>query len=514
MKKKRKLGKVWLVGAGPGDPGLVTCKGRDFLLRADVVLHDALIHPGVLRFAGRARLVGVGKRAGGKATPQEVTNRLMIQYARAGLRVVRLKGGDPFMFGRGGEECEALAKAGIPYEVVPGVSSALAGPAAAGIPLTHRNVAASVTIVTGRTTGDANRPDVDWVRLARSSDTLVIMMGTWEIAEIAHRLISAGRDPNTPATAVRWATWPMQEVARATLATAAARFSSLKPPTVIVVGTVAGMGAQSRTARGCLTGIRIATTREWGVGHALAIELERHGALVHQCPAIATVWLIDAPAYRRAIARVMSDIGTYDLVVFTSVNAVATFMTALKAHHLDGRSLAHMKIAAIGAATADDLGTLYELRPDIVPKTAVSEELAKSLGRVEGKRILIPRALEAREVLPRDLSRRGASVTVLPLYRTAPDPAGVQRLKNLVREEGIDVVTFTSGSTVDHSMRALGSAGRRQFKKSVMAASIGPVTSAALRKWGIRPAMQAKQASMAGLAAAIVSYYRKHPHGH
>jgi len=512
MKQKRKLGKVWLVGAGPGDPGLLTRKGARLLELADVVLYDALVNPSSLVFASKAKLIAVGKRAGGKVTPQDVTTRLMIRHAKLGREVVRLKGGDPFLFGRGGEEAEALARAGVKYEVVPGVSSALAGPAAAGIPLTHRRDAASVVIATGRTSGDATRPDVDWEGLARSADTLVIMMATWHIKEIARRMIAAGRHANTPVTAVRWATWPMQEIVRATLATAAVKFSHLTPPTVIVVGNVAALGSDvgTRVSQFSLKGIQVAVTREHGEGRELPAILQREGALVWPCPAIRTTWW-SADATARNILR---DISTFDWIVFTSVNAVHAFMSMMRHARIDARKFPNAKIGAIGSRTADELDSFYQLRPNLVPRDSTAEGLLRAMGNVRAKKILFPRAAVARDVLPRGLEQGGAQVTVLPVYSTGPDREGLSRLKDLVCGGSINLVTFTSGSTVDFSMRALGASGRRAFKRSVLAASIGRVTSASLKKWGIKPAMQAKQASMAGLAAAIVSYYRKHPHGH
>lgn len=512
MKTRRTVGKVWLVGAGPGDPGLITRRGAEVLGSADVVLHDALVHPAVVALAFRARTITeVGKRAGGKATPQPVINRLMVRHARAGHTVVRLKGGDPFMFGRGGEECEALAAAKVPFDVIPGISSALAGPAAAGIPLTHRNVAASVTIVTGRTSGDANRPDVDWEGLARSTDTLVIMMGTWQIAEIARRLITAGRSPSTPIAAVQWATWNRQRTVRATLATAERRFAGLTPPTVMVAGTVAGFSGVHRSAAASrpLDGLRIAVSRAADDGGGLALRLEQLGAVAIPAPAIAVRGLTTTRATIAAFDR----LGTFDWIVFTSARAVAAFTSVLAARGLDARRFSRVRLAAIGAGTARALRDIAGLQVDLVPRRSVAEGLLAELGAVRGKRLLIPRALVARDVLPRELVRRGAAVTVVPLYRTDPDRAGLDRFSALVQAGGLDAAIFASGSTVDFVMRRLGADGRRRFRQRVVAASIGPVTSAALRRWGIRPAIQAKAASMESLTVAIVSYYRKHPHG-
>lgn len=510
---RKKPGTVWLVGAGPGDPGLLTGRGAELLAAADVVLHDALIHPALLARAVRARaIVEVGKRAGGRATPQATINRLMIRHARAGRMVVRLKGGDPFMFGRGGEECEALDAARIPFGVVPGVSSALAGPAAAGIPLTHRNVAASVTIVTGRTSGDVNRPAVDWEGLARSTDTLVIMMGTWEIAEIARRLIAAGRVPATPIVAIQWATWPQQRTVRATLGTAAKAFAGLAPPTVMIAGTVAGIRRTAAHVQhaGPLAGVRIAVARPAEDAGEDAARLQRLGAIAIPTPAIA-IRPLPPPARGNSP---LDRLDSFDWIVLTSANAAVEFGAALAHRGLDGRRCSRARIAAIGPGTARALREHAGLEVDLVPVRSVAEGLVQALAHVHGKKILIPRARIARDVLPRELARRGNRVTILPLYETVPDQGGLSRLRSLVLGRGLDVVVFASGSAVDAVMTALGAAGRRVFAKSIRAASIGPVTSAALRRHGIRTAMQAKQPTMEGLAAAIVSYYRKHPHGH
>lgn len=508
MKKK---GKVWIVGAGPGDPSLLTEKAVGALSRAEVVLHDALVHPAALNHAGLADWIPVGKRGDGDSIPQAATQALMVRLARLGREVVRLKGGDPFILGRGGEEIRALERAGIPYEIVPGLSSATAVPAALGIPLTQRGVASNFAVTTGRTR-EGGPDDVPWELLAHAAHTLVVLMGAGRSGPIASRLLKAGKDPATPVAAIRWGTWPGELLRRTTLGKAAEALSDLTSPVVLVVGPTAALGrAVTRRSAGPLTGVRVVSTRGGGfdLHEPFARRIERAGGIVR------LVGVTEQATRDRDRARLASRLrrgwGGYDWIVLTSRNAVSHLDLLVQAAGLDWRRQAHARIAAIGRQTATNVLRTFGMKPDVIPRVPRAEALLARMGAARGTRILIPRAAEARDVLPRGLRRGGARVTILPVYRTVPMAAALRNLRRIVLTADADVVLFASGSGVECSMKALGAAGRRAFRRRVLAASIGPVTSAALRTWGIRPAIQARTASMEELAAAVVRYYRKHP---
>ena len=509
MSARKKPGKVWIVGAGPGAPDLLTERARQAIGSANVILYDDLVHPATLPEPHPFRVyIPVGRRAG-RSSRQESTERMMVRFARAGKKVVRLKGGDPFVFGRGGEEVETLRKAHVAYEVIPGVSSATGVPTLAGIPLTYRGVAASFAVVTGHVAEGKDDREPEWDLLAHSSDTLVIMMGMTAFPRIAARLIKAGKDPATPVAVIRWGSWPMERRWLGTLADGAAGRLPFGTPSAIVIGPVVKLARRHEaTVPTPLAGVRVAVTRESEHNETLRAALAGNGALVSSCPAISTFWYDPTPAFRRAARNP----GSYDWIVFTSANGVGSFCTLMNAVHVDARSFPHTRVAAIGRATATKLREIYDLQPDVVARDERAEGLLRALGNVRNKRFLLPQARITRGVLARGLRARGAAVTVLPVYETRVDRNGIRRLAQLLALGELDVVTFTSGSTVDFSMKALGAQGRRLFKKTVKAASIGPVTSSALRKWGIRPAIQARKASMEELAAAIVRYYRSHPH--
>ena len=484
---------VYLVGAGPGDPGLFTVRGAELLRGADVVVYDRLASPALLELARHdAELVDVGKAPGRAAMTQERINGLLVERGRAGLEVVRLKGGDPFVFGRGGEEAESCRDAKVAFEVVPGVTSAIAAPAYAGIPVTHRGLSTSVTIVTGHEDPTKATTDTDWEALARARGTLVVLMGAGRVGEIAKALIAGGRDASTPVAAIRWGTRPEQRTVRATLATIDQL--GVEAPSAIVVGAVAGLDLAWFEQRP-LFGRRIVVTRAREQASELRTRLEHLGAEVIELPSIAL----------EPIAFSLPALERYGWLVFTSANGVdAFFDRGLAASGLDARALAGLRVAAIGPGTTAAIAR-HGLRPDLVPPRFVAESLLEAFPDPEppGARVLIARAASARDVLPEGLAARGYEVDVLAVYETvslAPDGADVAR----VRGGEVDAVTFTSSSTVKNFCDAVGPLAASQ--PSVI--SIGPVTSQSARDLGLRVDAEADPHTIDGLVAAVVEALR------
>jgi uroporphyrinogen III methyltransferase/synthase len=490
-------GKVFLVGAGPGDPGLVTVRGLALIRAADAIFYDNLATPALLAHARPdAETLYVGKKRAAHAYSQEEINRMLVERARAGKSVVRLKGGDPFIFGRGGEEAEALADAGVSFEIVPGVSSALGAAAYAGIPLTHRATTSAVTFVTGHAA-----ESIDWAAMGKA-DTLVLFMGLTSFAEVARRLIDAGRRPETPAAAIRWATRPDQTTLTGTLADLAARIEAagLKPPALVIVGEVVGLRSRlDWFERLPLFGKRILITRPKGQSAELAEKLRRLGADPVELPAIE----IRPPAGLQPLDDAIAQLETYDWLIFTSRNGVERFVERLDASPQDWRAL-RAKVCAIGPATASALSDLH-LKVDIVPEEYVAEGLLAALEPhgLDGKRILIPRALVARDLLPDTLRVRGAHVEVVAAYETVAPEGAAERARALFSGQAPppDWVTFTSSSTASNLAKMVGVEPLRRSR----AASIGPVTSATLRKLGLEPAAEASEYTVDGLIAAIVA---------
>jgi uroporphyrinogen III methyltransferase / synthase len=475
---------VYLVGAGPGDPGLLTLRGAEVIRRADVVVYDRLAEPSLLELAPPgADLIDVGKRPG-SPVPQDQINRLLVDRGLAGLEVVRLKGGDPFVLGRGGEEAEALTRAGVPFEVVPGVTSAVAVPAYAGIPVTHRGLSTSFTVVTGHSRHAVDN-EIDWEALARAGDTIVVLMGVAHKAEIAKRLTEGGRDPATPVAAVRWGTRAAQRTVRTTLAELGD--VELEPPVTIVIGEVAGLELGWFESRP-LFGRRVVVTRARAQSSSLVARLRELGADVVELPTIAVVDPEDGGAGLREAAGGLS---SYDWVAFTSANAVERFLPLLR----DARSFGPVRIAAIGTGTASALAH-HNLAADLVPERFVAESLLEALlalGDPPG-RLLLPRAAGGRDVVPDGLRRRGWVVDVVEAYRTTT-PVPSEELAQAVR--GADAVTFTSSSTVTGYLAAVG-----QHIPPVVAC-IGPVTAATARDAGLEVAVVAEEHTVAGLVRAL-----------
>jgi len=480
---------VWLVGAGPGDPGLLTRRGAEVLATAEVVVHDRLANPVLLELAPPDALrVSVGKAPGNVEMDQERINAVLVKHGTAGKRVVRLKGGDPFVFGRGGEEAEALMAAGVAFEVVPGITSAIAAPAYGGIPVTHRGLSTHVTIVTGHEDPAKGRTDVEWEALARVGGTLVILMGAAGLAGIAARLIAGGRAPETPVAAVRNGTRADQQTIRATLATIAD--AGVRAPSAIVVGEVAALDL-AWFERRPLFGKRIVVTRAREQASELRVRLEALGAEVLELPAIRVEPIdFELPA-----------LGRYAWLVFTSANGVrAFFERGLDAAGLDARALGGLRLAAIGPGTATALEA-RGLRPNLVPERFVAESLLEAFPDpgVPGERVLLARAEQARDVLPEGLGVRGYLVDVLPVYRTVrtePDPSVVAQ----VRAGEVEVLTFTSSSTVTNFVDAIG----ERTGPQPLVVSIGPVTSATARDQGLRIDAEADPHTIEGLVEAVL----------
>jgi uroporphyrinogen III methyltransferase / synthase len=506
-------GKVHLVGAGPGDPGLLTARALELIASADVILYDRLIPGAALEGArGDAELLFVGKEGGGPSVPQEQTEALMIARAQAGEHVVRLKGGDPFVFGRGGEEALALRAAGIDYAVVPGVTAGVAASAYAGIPVTHRGLARAVALVTGHTREDLARDDegtgsgaaseeepFDWDALAAFPGTLVLYMGVRRLEQIARSLIDAGRPASEPTAIVEAGTLPAQRTVSATLGTIAetARREQVRAPAITIVGAVAALAQElAWLPPRPLRGLKVAVTRARAQASGLAQKLEALGAHVVQAPVIRVRQLSDP-------ARPTLDPRPYDLICVTSANGVAGLFERLDdgTHPRgDARALAGTRIAAIGAASASALAERGILA-DVLPERAVAESLVEALADVPVTRALIARARDARDILPDALRARGAQVDVLELYETIAEPLAPQALAE-VREA--DYVTFTSSSTVRFFLQAAG-AGGAGLSPATRIVSIGPVTSAALREAGLEAHVEADPYDIEGMIAALLA---------
>ncbi|HTF34766.1 MAG TPA: uroporphyrinogen-III C-methyltransferase [Myxococcota bacterium] len=499
-----RAGRVVLVGAGPGDPDLITLRGAAVLRAADVVVHDALVSAELLALAPREALrINVGKRGHDEPTlAQEETNALLVRLAREGKTVVRLKGGDPFVFGRGGEEASALAEAGIRFEIVPGISAAIGVPALAGIPVTDRRYAASFTVVTGHKDPLEPAASIRWAELARGADTLVILMGLKNLPGIAERLIASGRAARTPAVAIELGTTPAQRVVEAPLAELATRVEQarLSAPVTVVIGDVVRLrGELAWVERLPLADRRVLVTRSEAQAGALVAALRRAGAEPVLAPMIQVVPLKDTPELNAATSR-LSD---YDVLLFTSANAVRCFVEAASG----GKTLGSLRarVVCVGPATARAARELG-LSVHLVPAQRFDAEGLLEAIRVAiplaGQRVLLPRAAAAREILPEGLRRAGAAVDVVAVYRTEPAPADTALLcSRLVRGE-IDALTFTSPSTVRHFLACLDEAARTAARRCVVAA-LGPVTAAALREAGLAPDVVAERAEAGALVDAL-----------
>jgi uroporphyrinogen III methyltransferase/synthase len=491
--------KVYLVGAGPGDPGLMTARALELIAAADVIYYDRLIPPTALDGAREgAELVYVGKQPGVPSVPQEEIVERLIESGREGLHVVRLKGGDPYLFGRGAEEAEGLREAGLDFEVVPGVTAGIAATAYAGIPVTHRDDASAVAFVTGHE--DPNKPEtaLDWPALASFPGTLVFYMGVKRLGENAAALIAGGRPPEQPAAAIQQGTTPSQRVVTGTLANIAQVVSEagIKAPALIVIGEVARhrdslKWFESRP----LHGRKVVVTRARTQASVLARRLRLLGAEVVELPAIRIEPLIETAE----VEKTVSAIGEFDLICLTSPNGARLLFDAMARRGLDARALAGTTVAVIGPGTARALAE-HGIKADVIPERFVAESLVEKLEsfEAEGKRVLIARAEDARDVLPETLTTRGADVQVLPVYRTVRDTPGKEAL---AAAQDADYFTFTSASSVRNLTEAL-PAGLPEGARIV---SIGPVTSETARELGLEVAVEAERHDLDGLVEALLA---------
>jgi uroporphyrinogen III methyltransferase/synthase len=509
MHRREATGKVFLIGAGPGDPGLLTLKGRSILERAEVVVYDYLADEGLLAFCRpEAERVYVGKQSGHHTLSQGEINDLLVRKAKAGALVARLKGGDPYIFGRGSEEAEALEREGIPFEVIPGVSSAIAAPAYAGIPLTDRRHASSVTIVTGHEDATRQKTKIPWEHLAHGAQTLVFLMGVKNLDHIVRQLLHHGRDAQSPAALIRWGTTSRQCTVTAPLGgiVQEARRVGMAPPAVLVVGEVVTLRdrlAWFETAP--LFGRRILVTRAREQASELAEQLRALGADPVEFPTIQ----IGEPADWVALDKALGQLGTYHWILFTSPNGVRFFLRRLMERGGDIRDLKGASIGAIGPGTAGAIEALG-VRVDVVPRDEYrAEALADSFSaeQARGKRFLLPRAEEARDVLPRRLEEMGGRVDVVTAYRTQIPKEGPPLLRRLFLEKRMDAVTFTSSSTVKNFVEMAGREALTALLEGVAVACIGPVTMRTAETEGIPVHIMPEAYTIPGLVRALVAHF-------
>lgn len=498
-------GMVYLVGAGPGDPGLITVKGLDCVGRADVLIYDRLAGEGILSKArSDAEMIYVGKGPDRHTLKQDEINRLLVDKALEGKTVARLKGGDPFVFGRGGEEAEALFKAGIPFEIVPGVTSAVAVPAYAGIPVTHRGLSSSFSVITGNEDPEKAESDIDWQGIANSAGTLVFLMGMANISSIAGSLIRNGRPKETPAAVIRWGTRPEQRTLVGTLENIASRAveEGFSNPSVIVVGDVVALREKlAWFEKRPLSGCRVLVTRSREQASELSRRIEELGGAAVEFPTI----VIGDPEDYTPLDRAVKSASIYNWIIFTSANGVNFFFNRLFELNMDIRELKGINICAIGPKTKEKLEG-YGIRVDYVPDEYRAEEIAAGLkGRINpGHRVLLPRADIARKALVELLQLEGAVVDEVTAYKTSAAGGDSGRVRRMLQDGEIDVITFTSSSTVKNFVSALGENDIGGLIKSARVACIGPITAETARQNGLPVHIEAKSYTIEGLVEAIV----------
>ena len=501
-----KQGMVYLVGAGPGDYQLMTLKGQNCIRQADTIVYDRLADSRLLAEARPdAEMIYVGKASSDHTMRQEDINQLLVDKAKEGKRVLRLKGGDPFVFGRGGEEALKLRDNGIAFEIVPGVTSAIAVPAYAGIPVTHRGVAASFAVVTGHEDPTKAESTINWANLATATDTLVFLMGVENLPHISARLIENGRSKDTPAAVIRWGTKLEQRVLTTTVENAARDVvaAGIKPPAIFLVGDVVNLRDElAWFDTKPLFGKRILVTRAREQASALTSELEALGAQCIEAPAIKIMTPEDDYA---ALDAALEQITTYNWLVFTSPNGVERFFDRLWNKGLDSRSLAKAKIAAIGVSTAAKLQK-HGLRADIIPLEFRAEAVVEALKPhlAGGEKVLLPRAAVARDVLPQELAALGVEVTVAPTYRTVQGKVDAALLRDGLSNGQIDMITFTSSSTVTNLLSLLGDEAAK-LVAGAKVACIGPITAETCLKNEITPDLMAEEYTIDGLVKAILA---------
>jgi uroporphyrinogen III methyltransferase / synthase len=513
MPEKSSRGLVYLVGAGPGDPELITAKGIRCIATADVLVYDYLAAKALLEHARpECERIYVGKKGGDHTLSQDGINALIVAKAAEGRVVTRLKGGDPFIFGRGGEEAEELVKAGIPFEIVPGVTSAIAAPAYAGIPLTHRQFTSTVAFVTGHEDPTKDETSIDWAALARGVGTLVFLMGVKNLPNIVARLRQNGRPAETPAALVRWGTTTRQRTVTGTLENieARAKAAGIKAPAIIVVGDVVTLRDTLRWFENRpLLGKRIVVTRARAQASELIERLSLLGAECLQCPTIE----VAPPESWEPLDQAIGNLSRYHWIVFTSVNGVHYFFKRLFEQGLDTRSLGHLRTAAIGPVTAERLRG-FGLNTDILPKTYQAESVVEAFAdvAVQGKNVLLPRAKEARAILPEELRRMGARVDEIVAYQTLAAADEDSALVDALENNEVDMVTFTSSSTVSNFRSLLpAEADHQALMKGVAVACIGPITADTANSLGFKVDITAREFTIDGLCQAVVDYFGATP---
>jgi len=502
-------GKVFLVGAGPGDPGLITVRGLDCIRKADVLVHDYLASPSLLKYAGEdTEVIYVGKKGGNHTMSQAGINALIAEKASSGSIVTRLKGGDPFIFGRGGEEAEILVDRGIDFEIVPGVTSAIAAPAYAGIPLTHRQFASTLTFVTGHEDPTRKEPRIDWSILSKEKGTLVFLMGVKNLPQIAQRLMENGKSADTPIALVQWGTTPKQATVTGTLNTIVQRVeeAGIESPAIIVIGNVVSLRDTMKWFENRpLLGKTIIVTRAREQASDMVEALSELGASCLECPTIE----VHAPEDWGPLDRAIGALSEYHWLVFTSVNGVKHFFERLFLQGRDVRALSALRTASIGPATQARLAT-FGLKSDIVPKSYRAESVVEAFSHedIKGKRILLPRAAEARPVLPAELTRMGGDVDEVAAYCTRPASNDRDQLLNHLTTKSADLVTFTSSSTVRNFRALLPSDRFQDLIQGLTVASIGPITTDTAESLGFPVHIQPEAFTIPDLCEAIVQYYR------
>ncbi|MDA3832706.1 MAG: uroporphyrinogen-III C-methyltransferase [Spirochaetales bacterium] len=503
-------GKVYLIGAGPGDPGLITVKGLECIKNADVIIYDYLAAPVLLKHAREnAEIIYVGKKGSSHTLPQDKISDLIVEKASMGLTVARLKGGDPFIFGRGAEEAEELIEAGIPFEVVPGVTSAIAAPAYAGIPLTHRSFTSTVAFVTGHEDPTKEKSNIDWASLVKGLGTIVFLMGVKNLPNITKQLISHGMQSDMPVALVQWGTTPRQFTVSGTLDNIVERVKSagLKSPAIIIVGGVVKLRETMKWFENRpLSGKRIVVTRAREQASYLIKFLSDLGAECLECPTIKIV----PPDDWKPLDAAIKNIATYDWLVFTSVNGVSAFFERLFKNNMDTRSLGKLRTASIGPATAKRMFD-FGLTSDIVPKSYRAESVIEAFENddIKGKRILLPRAKEARPILPVELAKMGAEIDEITAYCTKEVRDNADLLLSRLEEGTIDLITFTSSSTVKNFHALIPPAKFNDLMKDVTIASIGPITSDTAKALGFDVHIVAESYTIPGLCDAIKQFYNQ-----
>ncbi len=509
----KKIGKVYLVGAGPGDPGLITVRGQYLLKRAEVVVYDYLASKRLLRFVpSEAQFVYAGKRGGEKHVhTQDEINQMLVDFALAGKTVIRLKGGDPFIFGRGGEELETLAAANIPFEVVPGVTSATAAATYAGIPITHRDYTASVAFLTGHEDPTKPNSNIDWSKIATGVGTIVVYMGIKNLPVIVDNLVGNGRSPDTPVAVVRWASTPEQRSVVGTLSTIADIVikEDIKPPALIVIGEVVNLrDTIDWFEKRPLFGKRMIVTRTREQASELVARLEEAGASCYECSTINIKPVDSYEVFDEELER----INEYHWILFTSLNGVKYFFERLFSKGMDARDLKGPSVAVVGKSTADLLLS-YGINADLIPPKFTGEGLAESLldQGIEGRNILVPRAKEGREILPEMLRGGGAQVMVTPVYKNIPPQGRIDELRAELESGQVDLVTFTSSSTVRNFLTMVDASDQDELLRlmaGVKIAAIGPITAKTVTDSGLQVDIQPENYTIAAMVQSVIDYYQ------